>query len=150
MVNDHTVGWGRVWLSRFLTWIGYPFLIPHGSDKSCLVLSFLPCHSFPFPYFLITKDLLGIAKYIYIQHVIHVFEKNAYWKLWRGKKLSMRHESFDPKDIEYGYFIHVRNFDGQTLPHPTVRSHQNLAFWTFKVLFPCLKLVFWVWKKIFS
>ena len=60
----HTVGWGRVWPSRFLTCIRYPFLIPHGSDKSCLVLSFLPCHSFPFPYSLMTKNLCGKAKYI--------------------------------------------------------------------------------------
>ena len=70
--------------------------------------------------FFITKDLLGIAKYINIQPVIHIFEKNAYWKLWRGKKLSMRHESFDPINMKNGDLIHFRNLDGQTLPHPTV------------------------------
>ena len=52
--------------------------------------------------------------------MIHAFEKNDYRKLWQRKKLSIGHESYDPKDIKNGYLINVRNFDGQTFPHPTV------------------------------
>ena len=42
-----------------------------------------------------------------------------------GEKLSMRHESDDPKDIKNQYLIHFRNLDGQTLPIPTVSSNYN-------------------------
>ena len=31
-----------------------------------------------------------------------------------------RNDFSDPWGIKNGYLIHVRNFDGQTLPHPTV------------------------------